>query len=298
VKDLDPNRLLFLLAVVRAGSISGGARTLGWTQQAISGHLRDLEHDIGTPVLLRHNRGVQPTDAGETLLRHAAAIAAELTVAKFEIEELSKLQRGTVRLAAYATAMVSMVPQALAEVGPGVDVRLVTADPEPALDMLRNGEVDLAMVYRFADGPEPRLAGLASVEIGREAVHVIAKADHRAVTGAALRFADLAQESWVVGCEHCQRHLLHAARAAGFTPRIMQQTNDHMAAQALATRGLALSILPRTAFAAFPDARVASRAFPELADRAIIAAYRAGAERVPSIAATLAALTRAAQDEG
>ena len=66
--DLDPRRLLVFREVVRAGSISAGARRLGWTQPAVSQHLAALERAAGMPLLLRGPRGVEPTEPGPRFL--------------------------------------------------------------------------------------------------------------------------------------------------------------------------------------------------------------------------------------
>jgi len=294
VKDLDPNRLLFLMAVVRAGSISAGSRLLGWSEQALSQHMRELEQQVGAPLLMRHNRGVRPTDAGRALVAHAETIAEHLEAARVEMESYALARRGTVRLAAYWSAMASLIPRTLANLGPAIDVDLITADPAPALEMLRSGEVDVAVVFRFGGDARPG-AALKPVEIGREPYHVILRADHPVALRGDATLADLAAEPWVVGCEHCRRHLIDAARTAGFTPVILRHPYDHMVAQAFVAQGLACSILPLTAFDAFPSPGVVSRGFPELVDRAIIAYHRQGADQVPSIAAAVAALRRAAR---
>jgi len=294
---LDPNRLLFLRAVVRAGSISAGARGLGWTQQAISQHLRDLERQIGSPVLLRHSHGVEPTEVGRALLDHADAIAAQLAAAQTRIEEFTQLRRGTVRLGAYWSAMASLIPGTLALLGPDIEVNLITADPDPALAMLRNGEIDLALVFRFSHDPDPDVGAFVPMDIGRERYCVIGRADHPLIGRPGVTFADLAGENWVTGCVHCERHLHEAARTAGFVPVIPQRANDHMVAQAFAAHGLALTILPEAAYEAFPTRGVACRGFPELEDRAIVAYRHPGVDAVPAIAATLSALKRVTSEQ-
>jgi len=291
---IDPNRLLFLRAVVRAGSISAGARALGWTQQAISQHLRDLERQIGTPVLLRSYHGVQPTEVGRALLSHADTIAAQLSAAELEIAEFTQLRRGTVRLAAYWSAMATLVPRALAILGSTIEVWLVTADPDPALDMLRDGEIDLAVVFSSAHDPDRDTGAFVPTRIGSEEYHVLARLDHPVIGRPGTSFGDLAGESWVTGCVHCERHLHAAARAAGFAPVILQSANDHMVAQSFAAHGLALTILPEPVHAAFPTPDVVSRGFPELQDRAVVVYRHPGVDHVPAIAATLDALKRAA----
>ena len=55
---MDPRRLLVFREVARAGSLAGAARSLGWTQPAVSQHVRRLEADTGTPLVVRAGRGV------------------------------------------------------------------------------------------------------------------------------------------------------------------------------------------------------------------------------------------------
>ncbi|WP_246868309.1 LysR family transcriptional regulator [Saccharopolyspora sp. ASAGF58] len=55
------------------GSLGAAARALGWTRPAVSQHLRRLERQAGTALVLRHSRGVALTEAGQVLARHAEA---------------------------------------------------------------------------------------------------------------------------------------------------------------------------------------------------------------------------------
>src|SRR6187402_340142 len=65
---VDPKRLLIFRAVARAGSISAAARELGWTQPAVSQHLRALERTAGCTLLLRGAGGIELTEPGRMLL--------------------------------------------------------------------------------------------------------------------------------------------------------------------------------------------------------------------------------------
>src|SRR3954454_6745863 len=101
---MDPRRLLIFRAVARAGSISGAARELGWTQPAVSQHLRALERSAGCALLLRGAGGVDLTEPGRVLLARADALAVQLHMAEEELAELTALRRGRVRLGADASA--------------------------------------------------------------------------------------------------------------------------------------------------------------------------------------------------
>lgn len=288
---LDPRRLLILRAVAAAGSISAGARELGWTQPAITQHLNALERAAGTPLLLRHAGGVTPTPAGHVLLGHADAIHSHLDAAAAELDELSQLRRGTVRLAAFPSALATLVPSALARLEPGLDVQLTEAEPPEALSLLAAGSVDLAVVFSYAeDEAATDDRGFGHLDIADDPVELVLPVGHPGATAADLRLADLAGADWVAGCVRCREHLVHNTRSAGFEPRIRHQTDDYVVVQSLVGQGLAVAVLPRTALAAYRSPAVVTRTLPELTGRRIRALYRSGADRVPSVRATLHAL--------
>ncbi|MGF7234411.1 MAG: LysR family transcriptional regulator, partial [Frankia sp.] len=150
---MDPRRLLVFREVAHAGSMSAAARSLGWTQPAVAQHIRRLERDTGVALLVRSGRGMAPTEAGRSLLAHADAVSARLSTADRDLAAFAHLRAGTVRLAAFPSASATLVPRALAllrERHPGVDVRLVEAEPPEARALLDDGEVDLAVGFRHS----------------------------------------------------------------------------------------------------------------------------------------------------
>ncbi|HSE56145.1 MAG TPA: LysR family transcriptional regulator, partial [Nocardioidaceae bacterium] len=64
---LDVKRLQVLLAIVEEGSVTAAAGALGYTPSAISQQILRLEREAGQPLLERHARGMQPTEAGLVL---------------------------------------------------------------------------------------------------------------------------------------------------------------------------------------------------------------------------------------
>ena len=133
---VDPKRVLIFRAVARAGSISGAARELGWTQPAVSQHLRALERSAGCTLLLRGAGGIELTEPGRMLLARADALAVQLHMAEEELADLTALRRGRVRLAAYPSAAATLVPRAMAGLRarhPDIDVDLTEAEPPEAL---------------------------------------------------------------------------------------------------------------------------------------------------------------------
>ncbi len=276
--------MLTFRAVVRAGSISAGARELGWTQPAVSQQLASLEREAGTPLLVRGPTGVVPTEAGAAVLRHADAVDAALRSAREEVDELVGLGVGTVRMAAFPSAGAVVVPAVAAELrerAPGVQLRVEEAEPPEAAALVRSNAVHLALAFRYpGQAAEPDLAWHP---LGTDPVRIVLPAAHPGVEN----LAALRDEVWVAGCERCRANLLAASAAAGFTPDIRHVTDDYVAVQALVARGVAVSLLPEMALRAATVDGVRADPDPALAPRTVGVLHRPGVERVPAVAAVL-----------
>ena len=155
---LDVTRLRVLVAVARCGSVTAAARALNYAQPSVSHHLARLEAETGTKLIQRAGRGIRLTDAGRLLAERAAEVIGRLDAAENELAAYTGLRAGRLRLAAFPSALGTIVPAAAAtlrECQPGVDLRLTEAEPPDALRMLRAGYVDVALVFRYspsADG--------------------------------------------------------------------------------------------------------------------------------------------------
>ena len=65
-----------------------------------------------------------------------------------------------------------------------------------------------------------------------------------------VKLSDLADQTWIAGCERCRAHLLHLAREAGFQPHIAYATDDYVTVQSLVAAGLGVALLPSLALSA------------------------------------------------
>jgi len=296
---LDLHRLRVLREIARTGSMTAAARSLAYTQPAVSHHVNRLEAEVGTALVVRHGRGVRLTEAGRALVAHADAILARLADAEEEVAAIAGLRAGRVRLAAFPTAAAAFVPAALASLharAPDVSVTLVEAEPPQALTALRAGEVDVAVVFSHAGEPPDGDARLRTVPLLDDPISVVVPAHHPVAGRPEVRLAELAGDTWVAGCERCRRHLVHACGSAGFEPRIAYTTDESFAVQQLVARGLGVAALPGLAFTLYQQPGLVRLGAPELGDRRIAAVLPAG-PRPPAVAAMLDEL-RAATASG
>ncbi len=294
--DLDLQSLRIVRAIAEHGSISGAARALGYSQPAVSQHLRRAEQRLGAPLVMRAGRGVRLTEPGAVLARHALAITRALDAASGDLADLVGLRSGTVRIAAFPTASSTIVPRLLQDLRhelPGLTATYIEAEPPEALAMLREGAVDLAITFAYpgdrADPHRESEGPVATVALFTEPVVIaLPEAHPLAADGAPVELARLGDERWIAGCPLCRGHLLAACEAVGVEPRIDIETDNAIAVLSLVAAGLGVALLPRLALAtATPPPGAAVRATAPSSDRSIQVVAQVGAQRVPSIAAVL-----------
>jgi molybdate transport repressor ModE-like protein len=185
---LDVRRMQMLRAVAREGSLSAAARTLGYTQPAVSHHIARLEEEVGTALLTRLGRGVQLTDAGLALVDHADAVLARLGAAEEEVAAIAGLRAGRVRIAAFPSGCATLMAGALSRLRadhPGVEVTFVEAEPPDALPLLRRGDADLVLGFTYAAVGERDPRDFESIPLMRDPSHAVLPQDHPVAVGGA-----------------------------------------------------------------------------------------------------------------
>src|SRR3954471_15706516 len=156
---LDVTRLRVIDAVARHGSITAAAKELNYSQPSVTHHLRRLEAETGAQLLQRAGRGIRLTPAGQLLADRAAEILGRIDAADAELSAHVGLTAGRVRLAAFASAIGALVPRAVSTLAgrhPGLRISLIDTHPPEAIDLLRAGKIELAIIFRYDDTePEP-----------------------------------------------------------------------------------------------------------------------------------------------
>src|ERR671930_1581874 len=148
--------LKVLAAVARHGSVTEAARVLHYSQPSVSHHLSRLEAATGVKLVQRVGRGIRLTPEGQLLANRATEIVGRVDAATSELAAQVGLQTGRVRLAANASALSAIVPKAaatLAQRHPGLELVLFDRHPVEALEMLRQGDIDVALIFQHAEAP-------------------------------------------------------------------------------------------------------------------------------------------------
>jgi DNA-binding transcriptional LysR family regulator len=258
----------------------------------VTHHLRRLEAETGAQLLQRAGRGIRLTPAGQLLADRAAEILGRIDAAGAELSAHVGLTAGRVRLAAFASAIGALVPQAVAALAdrhPGLQVSLTDTHPPEAIELLRAGEVEVAIVFRY-DETEPEPTGVRLHHLLDDPVYLLSTRRERGVR--ALRDA-----TWIAGCERCSSHMLSVCADAGFEPRIGFRSDDMVVMQALVAAGLGVATQSGLALRAHgTDGVVATKLSGS--HRHIYAATYGDPPDPPATAAVLEALAEAATRAG
>src|SRR3982751_5946493 len=196
---LDIARLRVIDAVARHGSVTAAAKELHYSQPSVSHHLARLEAETGAQLLQRVGRGIRLTQAGQLLADRAAEIIGRIDAADAELSAHVGLTAGRVRLAGFASAIGSLVPRAAARLArdhPGLEVRSMDTHPPDALELLRTGSVEVAIVFRYDDA-EDEAPGIRLHHLLDDPMYVLSK---RRIRG----LASLSNATWVAGCPACR----------------------------------------------------------------------------------------------
>lgn len=114
MRELDLTTLRLFVAVCDAHSIAKAGEQANMVGSAISKRLAQLEDTVGTPLLVRKRRGMEPTAAGQTLLEHARSMLASTELIARDMAAYASGTRGQVRLLATASVMAESLADDIA----------------------------------------------------------------------------------------------------------------------------------------------------------------------------------------
>jgi len=295
---LDVRRMRVLREVANRGSITAAAQALSFTPSAVSQQIAALEREAGIALVERGPRSIRLTEAGHALVGHTDEVLARLQAAELDIQAIGALRRGTLRVASFPTAYATIMPGAIAEFRrrhATVELTLTEADPRTSLNHLRMGDLDLALVYEYDFVPLATDEAVELVHLLDDPVNVILPRSHPAARKPVVRLEDLAGDPWITSTSRssCHAFVRRACKAAGFTPNVTMESDDHGVWQGIVAAGVGVALASELSLPALLPNVVARPIAPTPLGRRVFAAHRVGAARAPAVAAMLDILATA-----
>lgn len=249
---MDLRHLRYFVAVAEEGHITRAAERLGMQQPPLSQQIKALESELEVQLFRRKPRGVELTEAGESLLADAQRILGEVEGALLRAQHTARGELG--RLAVGFTASSPFHPFV---------TRLLrnyrTAHPRVTMTLEENGSLDLVAAVQaerldvaFIRPAVPPHEGLIFHTLLEEPMVAALPANHRLATQTRrpLRLAALAAEPFVLyrraSGPGLYDAIVSACRAAGFTPSTEQEAPRITATLNLVAAGLGVTLVPQS----------------------------------------------------
>jgi len=174
--------------VARTGSIRKAAQELALTPSALNRRVQALEEELGVQIFERLSRGVRLNAAGEILIQHIRAQAADMERVKSRIADLSGVRRGNINIACSQALIPYFLPEQIARYRaehPAVTFGVYVRDRAAAEQALTSFAADVALVF------EPvRLAEFHSLLEVRQPLHAVMAREHPLAAATAVRLRD------------------------------------------------------------------------------------------------------------
>jgi DNA-binding transcriptional LysR family regulator len=246
--SIDLRNLRALVAVADEGSFRGAARSLGYTQSAISHQIALLERGLHAPMFIRPGgRGaITLTAAGDAVYRRARRVLGEVETLSADVAAIQSGERQTLRIGVFQTATTELLPGALRtlrEQRPDVEVVLSEIDDNArTFDQLGAGRLELA----FLVNPEPD-DRIRSIPLLEDPWVILTRRDSELAAAEVPTF-DLLDGVDVVAWNRrwrTQVELEKAWRRRAISPRVVYRTDDNLALQRLVAAGYGHACLDR-----------------------------------------------------
>jgi DNA-binding transcriptional LysR family regulator len=243
---LELRHLRYFLVLAEELHFGRAAARLGIAQPPLSQQIQRLEQLLDTRLLERTSRRVQLTDAGRAFLAEAERVLAAVEAAVGAAHRAGRGEAGKLRVAFAATVMFLALPSIIREFRnrfPKVQLDLREMPTGPQLSALHSTEIDIGFVRE----PQPDPA-LEIVTVMREPLRIAVNRSHPLAARPTLAVRDLAEEPFVLFPEELAPGLyaqvMGLCRAAGFLPRIVEESRELYTSVSLVEAGVGVSILP------------------------------------------------------
>jgi LysR family hca operon transcriptional activator len=193
---MELRHLRYFVAVVEEGSLTVAAeRRLHTAQPSLSRQIRDLELEIGTPLLTRSARGVEMTPAGKAFLDHARLALAQVDAGREAARRAGKPQKPTFAVGFLSGQEVNWLAAASRILGSDLQNIAMTVSSENSPELaagLESGRLDIAFLRREPDRPS-----LEYVKVATEPFVAVLPSDHPLTAGETVDVHDLVRETFI-----------------------------------------------------------------------------------------------------
>ncbi|WP_024983152.1 LysR family transcriptional regulator [Brevibacillus borstelensis] len=145
---MDIKQLRYFIAIAEEKQISPAAKRLHLAQPPLSQQLINLEKELGVALVVRHARGLELTEAGRILYKHAVKIASLVEESEIEVKEVGEGTKGTLSIGVntLSSELLPILLKRFQESYPHVTYKIQQNESDQLLKMVKEKAIELAII--------------------------------------------------------------------------------------------------------------------------------------------------------
>ena len=247
---MNTQKIKILLAAIDKGSLTKAGQALGYTQSYLTQIMKAFEDEVGFPLLVKTNRGVEPTQEAKALLPAMRRLIESEEQFDQEVAELQGLRKGTIRIGTFVSTSVYWVPQIIEHFRnnyPQVVFQIEELGHDEMIDGLVDGSLDIALMSYPGDK-----TSIDFIPVLEDPMMVVFPPDHELGRYDQVPVDKLKEYPFIMTYRSYDKDPHRVFEDAGFTPEVRYYSRDDFAVLSMVQRGLGLAILPELTIEEFP----------------------------------------------
>lgn len=246
---MNTQRIQILLAAIDYGSLTRAGHKLGYTQSYLTQTMKSLEEELGFPLLVKTNRGVEPTNEARLLMPAMRKLISTEEKLKQEISEIQGVHRGNIRIGSYVSTSVHWIPQILSYFQnnyPEIVFKIEEMGHDDLIRGLIDGSLDIALMST------PGTDSIEFIPVLDDPMMVVFPPDHELGKYDYVPVRELEKYPFIMTYKSFDNDPQKVFEGAGFMPEVRYYSREDFAILSMVQKGLGLAILPELTLSEFP----------------------------------------------
>ncbi|WP_231889771.1 LysR family transcriptional regulator [Oceanobacillus sp. Castelsardo] len=244
---LELRQLVYFIEVAKHKNITKASEEMHISQPALSKSMIALEDELGTPLMIRTNKAIELTDAGEVLLKYAMKMTNVLDEMYQSISDLTNLSRGQINIGLPPFIGSLFFPKVLAKFHhtyPNIKLDITEYGGARVVKSVEEGEIELGVAVQPLDEQVFHV-----YPIVKEEMKLVVHKDHPLALKKEVHIKDLRNEEFIFYHEEFALNEIirnHFLIKAGYEPKILFKSTQWDLMSEMVEANLGVTILPQS----------------------------------------------------
>ena len=246
---MNTQRIKILLSAIDNGSLTKAGAELGYTQSYLTQTMKSFEEEVGFPLLIKTNRGVEPTNEARSLLPSMRQLIKCEEKVDQESAEIMGIRRGTIRMGSFVSTSVHWVPLILEYFQnhyPEVEFQIEELGHDELVSGLVDGSLDIALMSK------PERSSIDFIPVLDDPMLVVFPPKYDLSSYDFVPVEALRDYPFIMTYRSYDKDPHKVFDEAGFNPEVKYYSRDDFAVLSMVQKGLGLAILPELTIEEYP----------------------------------------------